>query len=144
MRLFVFCAFFEPAAGASTPSAQRAAMAKKRVSFGGESVLSFDTPMPRRSVFTSRTVDSTDATNGSVDGDSRKTLRGVDVGDYVAIVDGSPNNIGLRGYVVEKQEFLVKSGHKLQKRPKLVLEIKTGVAVRWLNASVASVRVLAR
>ena len=121
-------------------------MAKNRVSFGGESVLSFDTPMLRRSVFTSCTVGSTDATNGSVDGDrlSRKTLRGVDVGDYVAIVDGSPINIGLRGYVVGKHEFLMKNGHKLQKRQKLVLEIKTGVAVRWLNASVASVRVLAR
>ena len=136
-------ALFEPAAGAPSPCAHTA-MAKKRVSFGGASVLSFDTPMPPRSVYYNRTSTRTgedwwsiDSTDGSVDGGktvSRKT--GVDVGDYVAIVEGSPDNFGLRGYVVNK--FLKK------KSEKLLLEIKRGDAVRFVTASVASVRVLAK
>ena len=111
-------------------------MGKNRVSFGGASV-SFFTPTAPSTVSTSSTVDATD---GSVDGGktvSRRTLRGVDVGAYVAIVDGSHDNIGLRGYVVKI--FDAKKG-RVQK---LLLEIRrAGVAVRFANASVTSVRVL--
>ena len=112
-------------------------MGKNRVSFGGASVSFFTPTAPSSTVFTSSTVDATD---GSVDGGktvSRRTLRGVDVGAYVAIVDGSHDNIGLRGYVVKI--FDAKKG-RVQK---LLLEIRhAGVAVRFANASVTSVRVL--